>query len=250
MSDSGTYLYAVASESVPVGAPGVAGTPVRTITRGGLVAYVSTVPLAEFGEEPLRHSLEDLDWLAETARAHHGVVDEVSRVPVAPVRLVTVYADDDQVAELLDRRGEEFLEVLSHVAGRREWGVKAYARQTPDPAESPMTGGDPGKPGTSYLRRRRESLRGREQARRLALARAEQIHATLSSEAVASCRHRAQDPHLSGREERMLLNGAYLVDEGRDEEFAALVGSLGGDGVDLRLTGPWAPYSFTVLEAG
>ncbi|SDH82911.1 GvpL/GvpF family gas vesicle protein [Nonomuraea jiangxiensis] len=250
MSDSGTYLYAVASESVPVDVPGVAGTPVRTLTRGALVAYVSTVPLAEFGEEPLRHSLEDLDWLAETARAHHRVVEEAARVPVAPVRLVTVYADDDQVHELLDRRGEEFLAVLFHVTGRREWGVKAYAGQAAGPAATPVNGGDPGRPGTSYLSRRRESLRGREQARRLAVTRAEHIHASLSRLAVASRRHRAQDPRLSGHDEWMLLNGAYLVDVGRDEEFAALVGSLGGDGVDVRLTGPWAPYSFTVLEPG
>ncbi|MBF8185423.1 GvpL/GvpF family gas vesicle protein [Nonomuraea sp. K274] len=103
-------------------------------------------------------------------------------------------------------------------------------------------------PGTAYLKRRQASLRGREQARRLAVTRAEEIHAALSSLAAASRRHRAQDPQLSGRDDWMLLNGAYLVDEGRDEEFAAMASTLGGDGVDLRLTGPWAPYSFTILE--
>ena len=39
-----------------------------------------------------RAALEDLDWLEETARAHHHVVDAVARTrPTAPVRLVTVY---------------------------------------------------------------------------------------------------------------------------------------------------------------
>ncbi|WP_433437683.1 GvpL/GvpF family gas vesicle protein [Nonomuraea sp. CA-141351] len=250
MSDAGTYVYAVARSAVEC-PEGVA--PVRTIAGAGLVAYVSTVPLAEFGEEPLRRSLEDLDWLAVTARAHHRVVDVVATAtPTAPVRLVTVYADDDQVRDLLERRRDDFLEVLSHVTGRREWGVKAYVGPG---AASPATeegdggaGDDVGKPGTAYLLRRRASLRGREQARRQIMGRADHIHATLSSLAAASCRHRAQDPQLSGRDEVMLLNGAYLVDEGRDEEFAATAGSLGGDGVEVHLTGPWAPYSFTVLE--
>ncbi|GAA3242766.1 GvpL/GvpF family gas vesicle protein [Nonomuraea helvata] len=275
MTGTGTYVYAVARSAVECPCEGVA--PVRTIAGAGLVAYVSTVPLGEFGEGPLRRSLEDLDWLAVTARAHHRVVEAVAAAtPTAPVRLVTVYADDAQVRDLLERRRDDFLEVLSHVTGRREWGVKAYVSPSAS-SSSPAIGdghrgtgsgdpragdgdpragdGDPRagdgvrKPGTAYLQRRQASLRGRERLRRQIAGRAEHIHAALSSLAVASCRHRAQDPQLSGRNEAMLLNGAYLVDEGRDEEFAATVGSLGGDGVEVRLTGPWAPYSFTVMEA-
>ncbi|GAA2210635.1 hypothetical protein GCM10009850_060940 [Nonomuraea monospora] len=328
-----TYLYAVAREPLPCPA-GVAGAPVRTITGAGLVAYVSTVPVERFGEEPLRRSLEDLDWLAETARAHHRVVDAVAAATTtAPVRLVTVYADDAQVAELLERRAESFADVLTQVTGRREWGVKAYTsppttseRPNPDtaasetvptdrpaeahqehhgapppstptpptaPASAPASapapasvsgeksgsgervrggdsnrvrGGDSGRvcsgdngrvrggdnqtsrPGTAYLQRRRATLRGREQARRQALQRADHIHRALTALAAAGRRHRPQDPRLSGRTDLMLLNGAYLVDESRAEEFTTLAARLGGDGVEIRLTGPWAPYSFTVMD--
>ncbi|MCK2221318.1 GvpL/GvpF family gas vesicle protein [Actinomadura sp. ATCC 31491] len=255
MSDAGTYLYAVARDEVPGCPPGVADTLVRTIARGGLVAYVSSVPLERFAEEPLRRSLEDMDWLAGTARAHHRVVDAVAAAtPTAPVRLVTVYDDDEQVRDLLERRAGAFAEVLEQVRGRREWGVKAFADPAaPEPAadatpDADGTGCEPGKPGTAYLRRRRAGLRGREQARRQALARAEHIHAALATVAAASRRHRPQDPRLSGRADWMLLNGAYLVDEGRVGEFAELAGALGGSGVELTVTGPWAPYSFTVLE--
>ncbi|SEG99470.1 Gas vesicle synthesis protein GvpL/GvpF [Nonomuraea solani] len=249
----GTYLYAVAREPLSACPAGVAGGSVRTISRPGLVAYVSTVPLEQFGEEPLRRSLEDLDWLAETARAHHAVVDALAAATTAaPVRLVTVYEDDDQVGDLLERRADDFLRLLTRVTGRREWGVKAYA--APAPASEPRvpvatSAGHPGRPGTTYLERRRASLRGREQARGQAVRRADHIHRALSGLAAATHRHRPQDSSLSGRNDWMLLNGAYLVDEARADEFAALAETLGGDGVDLRLTGPWAPYSFTVMEA-
>ncbi|UBU14561.1 GvpL/GvpF family gas vesicle protein [Nonomuraea gerenzanensis] len=257
-----TYLYAVARESLSCPS-GVAGNPVRTIARAGLVAYVSSVPAELFGAEPLRRSLEDLDWLGETARAHHRVVDAVAAVTTtAPVRLVTVYEDDAQVAELLERRSVAFGDVLAHVTGRREWGVKAYtspaaaAAQAADPDHADQRGGartcggdgQAGRPGTAYLQRRRAGLRGREQVRRQVLQRADHIHRALSALAAAGRRHRPQDPRLSGRHDWMLLNGAYLVDEARAGEFAALAGELGGDGVEIRVTGPWAPYSFTVME--
>ncbi|GHE42870.1 gas vesicle protein [Streptosporangium violaceochromogenes] len=263
---TGVYLYAVAEEATgagPVDLTGVEGIPVRTITRAGLVAYVSTVPLDRFGEEPLRRSLEDLDWVEETARAHHGVVEAVAETaPAAPVRLATVYSGDGQVRDLLDRRRDDFRAVLSQIAGRREWGVKAYAGQaTSSPGGVPAASGAAGterpekseeaeSPGKAYLRRRQASLRGREERWREAAARADHVHAALAAVAAADRRHRPQDPRLSGRPEWMVLNGAYLVEEGREEEFAAVLDTLRGQGLDLQLTGPWAPYSFIAVDFG
>ncbi|WP_433240949.1 GvpL/GvpF family gas vesicle protein [Streptosporangium sp. CA-135522] len=257
MADAGTYVYAIAREEDcprPEGLTGVAGAPVRTVRRAGLVAYVSTVPLERFGEEPLRRSLEDLEWVEETARAHHRVVETVAEAAAtAPVRLVTVYSDEEQVGDLLQRRYDDFTALLSQVAGRREWGVKAYAERT-----SPATGVEDAaedataedSPGTAYLRRRRASLHDRQDAWRDAVAEAEHIHSRLAAIAVADRLHRPQDPSLSGRDEWMVLNGAYLVDVERGEEFAAALDALRGRGIDLELTGPWAPYSFTALDPG
>jgi hypothetical protein len=253
MSDMGTYLYAVAldRDAAPSeGLTGVTGGPVRVIAHAGLVAYVSAVPLTEFGEEPLRRSLEDMDWLGETARAHHRVVEAVAaKAPTAPVRLVTVYNDEAQIRALLERRHDDFVELLSRVAGRQEWGVKVYAAPSAaPPAAEPAAQSSP---GTAYLKKRQASLQTREESWRQAVARAERIHDTLSSAAVASHRHRPQDPELSGREEWMVLNGAYLVDEDRAEQFRRVVEGLRGEGIDVELTGPWAPYSFTTaVETG
>ncbi|MBO3746919.1 GvpL/GvpF family gas vesicle protein [Streptosporangiaceae bacterium NEAU-GS5] len=253
MSDVGTYLYAVAMErdsAATQGLTGVAGRAVQAIPHAGLVAYVSAVPLTEFGEEPLRQSLEDLDWLGETARAHHRVVAAVAaKAPIAPVRLVTIYNDEAQVRTLLERRHEAFMEVLAQIADRQEWGVKVYVPPPDDrPAQESAAGGGP---GAAYLKKRQAGLHNREEAWRRAIARAELIHKTLESLAEASHLHRPQDPQLSGREDWMVLNGAYLVDEERGQEFGQVVERLRGEGVDLELTGPWAPYSFTTsVEAG
>ncbi|MEU8107427.1 GvpL/GvpF family gas vesicle protein [Nonomuraea muscovyensis] len=252
-ADAGTYLYAVARDAgttLPADLTGMAGSAVRAITGSGLAAYVSTVPLDEFGEEPLRRSMEDLDWLDRTARAHHHVVEAVARLaPTVPVRLVTVYSGDDQVRALLDERHDDFEQALARVAGRREWGVKVYAGAGEGSSgDGPDEGARAASPGTAYLKRRQASLRSREEALRRAGARAEHVHDVLRSIAAASRRHRAQDPQLSGRAEGMVLNGAYLVDDDRGEEFARALEELRAQGGEIELTGPWAPYSFAVLD--
>lgn len=68
--------------------------------------------------------------------------------------------------------------------------------------------------------------------------------------AVASRRHTPQDARLSGHQGWMVLNGAYLVDDGRYDDLAAIVHRFHDPdrGARLEPTGPWAPYSFAEGE--
>lgn len=101
----------------------------------------------------------------------------------------------------------------------------------------------------AYLQRRRGQRRGEEEARQAAAERAEDIHARLDNLAAGSRRHPPQDQRLAGHEGWMILNGAYLLDEDRVGEFRAAVAELGDqEGIQVELTGPWAPYSFAGLE--
>jgi hypothetical protein len=155
---------------------------------------------------------------------------------------------------MLRDRAEEFAELLVRMSGRKEWGVKVYAVGQGTPADSAppdrRAGEETERPGTAYLKRRRTSLRGREEARRRAVNRAAHVDAVLSRIAVATRHHRAQDPQLSGRADLMVLNGAYLVDDGRADDFAAAAEALREDDLDVQLTGPWPPYSFTISDPG
>jgi hypothetical protein len=258
---TGTYLYAVGADTgaEPAGpADGVLGSPVRALTdaESELVAYVSTVPLTEFGEEALRRNLEDLPWLETTARAHHQVLTSLTDAgPVLPVRLVTVYRSDEQVRRMMRDRAGEFAGLLARMSGRNEWGVKVYAVGQ-DPADASAGAADERRadeeterPGTAYLKRRGKSLRNREATWRRAMNRAEHVDAVLSRIAVATWHHRAQDPQLSGRADLMVLNGAYLVDDGRADDFAAAAAALREPDLDVQLTGPWPPYSFTISDS-
>jgi Gas vesicle synthesis protein GvpL/GvpF len=253
MSGPASYLYAV-GEAALAGAAGlgalrgVDGAPVRAVVEGGLAAVVSPVSRERFGEESLRAAMEDLGWLEDTARAHHGVVDAVAGAgPVAPVRLATVYFGEDNVRALLARQADEFSAVLADLRGRAEWGVKGFAVPPAEPAQAPTAGAGRG-PGTSYLMRRQAERDRTTRGQRLAEDAAERAHQQLGRLAVASRRYPPQDPRLSGQRDPMLLNAAYLVPDRSAAAVRDLVDRWRDPHLRLELTGPWAAYSFATVE--
>ncbi|WP_089157455.1 GvpL/GvpF family gas vesicle protein [Micromonospora sp. NBS 11-29] len=244
---TGVWLHAVVAEGPAdrTGITGVAGTPVRTVTGPGLAAVVADAPLTEYGEEALRRNLEDLGWLERAARAHHAVVDALSRTgAVVPARLATVYRDDDRVAAMLAERHDELVGTLTRLTGRQEWGVKGYVVPGGTPRVTEPTG--VGGAGAAYLRRRRAQLTAREEGQRIAADAAAAVHTALAGYAVSARRHAPQDRRLSGAPTTMVLNGAYLVERAGLDGFSALAGELADRHPELRLelTGPWPPYSF------
>jgi hypothetical protein len=249
------WMYGVAGDDLGAfadGAAGIGGAPPRTITAAGLTAVVGDVGDREYGQVALRRNLEDLDWLARTARAHHAVLEAVAgRGPVVPMRLATLFASDAGVTATLQERADDFRGALSLISARSEWGVKAYAVKPDDPAgepgrpvagrEGPATG-----PGAAYLQRRRAQLTANKDARSEALASARTVHAELGRFAVSSRLYPPQAPGLAGQQTPMVLNAAYLIADERAGEFAAAMADLTARHrfVQLTLTGPWPAYSF------
>jgi hypothetical protein len=249
------YVYAVCR---PFGAAlqsqltGVAGDPPRLLAHGDLVAVVSHVPEADFSEDALRAHLEDLDWLAGTARAHQQVIDALTAVTTPlPLRLATVFRDDSGVRVMMEERRESFLRTLGRLDGRVEWGVKVYveagsegAAEQAEPAPKPASGRD-------YLRQRRMRTRANEDLWTRAEQFATRLHESLSARADDARLHAPQNPGLSGAAGRNVLNAAYLVRRDVSEEFVEMVDGTKDDspGIRVELTGPWAAYSFAGEES-
>lgn len=250
MSETGSYLYAIGRDTAVDDLrqrTGVDGGDVRVVRDGDLSAVVSTVDLDEFGEDALPQHLEDLGWVERVARSHDSVVADVARLgPIAPLRILTIYYDDDGVRRRLREQRAELVESLDRVAGRSEWGVKAYDA-------TPAPGGPwprPEESGTAYLTRRRDENAQHSADSQSAAQLAEHIHDLVGGLVVASRRLPPQDPKLSGRRETMTLNGTYLVDDDRATDLRELVATLAAERPQARieLHGPWPPYSFATLD--
>ena len=262
MSESalGVYLYCIVppgSEPQLEGLTGVDGrAPVEQIRTDQLAAIVSRVPLEEFGPEPLKRNLEDLEWLERAARAHDSVLAGMMAVDaVVPMRLLTIFNDESRLRDMLERERDRLVLALDRLRGHSEWSVKLLAdrgaleraalEQDRGPA-SPASGTD--SPGRAFFARKQGQRAVREKARELAAAAAAQTHESLLRQVAGSRMLPAQHPELSGRSGEMILNAAYLVDRDQSESFAATAEQLRDRyralGVKLEVSGPWAPYNF------
>ena len=243
MPADGLWLYGVARAAARIETPGVSGETPRTVTADGLTAVVGDVPLDLFGAEALRRNLEDLDWLAAVARAHDAVIAALAEQgPVAPVRLATVYRDDESLAAAVRARSEQFSRTLERVSGRTEWGVKAFSTAAPDPP-APA-----GSSGVAYLTRRRNALAARETRARRASKEVQRLHVALCDLSAEARLHAPQSRALTDDDRPMVLNAAYLVDTGQADRFADAVAAAESQLLAVQLTGPWPPYSFSAVE--
>ena len=250
------YVFAVGRDGGPLraavpGLTGPTGSAVRTVYGSGLGALVCSVPAGLYDEEGLKAQLEDMAALEGMARAHHEVVAAAYRhTTVLPLRLATVCLDDERVAGMLSARKAEFDALLQQLEGHLEWGVKIWAdprEAAAPPAPGPSgAGADAGSPGRAYLQQRRRQRSTHRDTYRAAGAVAERVTAVADGLATAKVAHRPQQGELASGPGENIANDAYLVPDDRSEEFRVAVAGLADDvpGVQIELTGPWAPYSF------
>ena len=247
----GTYVVAVtrrtSSDAFHDLRP-IRDAPLRVIEHDDLQAVVCDVDLEEFGEEALRHHLENLFWVEEMARAHHDAVCAVGHAgTVVPMRFATIYASDARVREQLVTLGPAFGAALDRVDGCAEWSVKVYGHGGGSDPEEGQT-----RPvsGVEYLQRRRQavdSTRAREDQESVLAA---TVHQQLAGLAVATRLLPSQDRRLTQRAEPMRLNAAFLVRLDLADAFqeSARAKDDPAAGLRVEVDGPWPPYSFASLE--
>ena len=246
------YVYGVVrgdtTPEVFAGVEGMDAGPVRLVGADGVAAIASSVPLAEFDTDALEQNLKDGAWLEQKVQAHNRVLAAaVGKVTVLPLRFGAIYRGEDHVRAMLAERPE--LEAqLSHLDGALEFGVKAVLDPTALRArleESRDAEADEGT-GRAYMLRKRLARELDAEVGTFAARCAETSHERLSAASVEARANPVQSPEVAGGE--MLLNGAYLVAVGREEELRRaaqeLEAEFGADGVAYELTGPWPPYNF------
>lgn len=222
-----------------------------TVREGQLAAIVSRVPLADFGEAPLRERLTDMQWLERTARTHEEVLDLFGRDrTLIPMRICSIYRGQSGIQEMLRREAAGLHEGLAHLRGRTEWGVKVFAERAAmnrdQGSDGEAVGEQDSAQGTAYLRRRREEHRLVERAGQELEEACQEIHSRLAMIAADALTTAVQRPEVTGHPGEMILNAAYLVPDEAYGEFVAQIDRLGErfPALELVLTGPWPAYNF------
>ncbi len=233
------YVYGIVDGSLP---PDIVEGPARLVTQDGIAAVVRTVAADEFDEERMPERLQDMEWVTRLAVEHSEVLDRLCRqATVVPMRICTVYRSEERLREMLSAEASRLARVLGHLRGRSEWGVKAFSVRPPTPPK-PQTASahDSAGAGAAYLLARRRERDQVAEADQLVDQACDELHELLRAAAVEG---RANPPQ---RQES--LNGVYLVEDQRSEEFGRVVRESSERyaplGLELTLTGPWPAYNF------
>ena len=209
------YLYAIGEREARVDEPGFDERPVEAVRHGRLSAYVSRDVTADVAPTP-----------ANLLR-HDGVVAAAMRSgAVLPMRFGTLVRYEDDLHAVLDEREEALARRLERVRGRVELGARALWRRDREPAAAADS-------GREFLQAK---LRRREAAREAAQA----LHRPLAELAAdASCTLLPRDDTA--------FSAAYLVDRTRAPELEDRAAALrtASEDVELVVSGPWPPYSFS-----
>jgi hypothetical protein len=257
----GCYVYCIVPSEQAPGFEDVASVDPRfgidTVAHGDVRAVVSAVRLEEFGADALKRNLEDLAWVERTARAHNAVLARALLADaVIPLRLCTIFTDQAHVRGMLERERDLLMSELDRLRGHAEWSVKLLAERSKleaaarerVPALAAKNASEEEAPGRAFFERRKVDRTVSDEARAIAGAAASEVHGRLREVAAATTLLRPQHPDLSRRSGHMVLNGAYLVHRSRSGVFAKVAEELRhrhrGKGLELELSGPWAPYNF------
>ena len=259
------YVYGIAHKDVDLRrAPaGIDDTTVTTIAGADATALVSRLPMGEYGAEAVETKTADVSWLSPRAMAHDRVLTWAhDHGGIIPLPMFSMWESQDSLARWLGGGAQELNRLFARIAHADEFGLRIHRRDSVmlegiDDLDADLAQlkreAERAAPGQRYLLERKIAEQGKSAVRaasqRLARDAFDQLRA-LSREAIArplgSEAGRVPDATL-------VLNGAFLVDRARTEEFRGAVAALARAqeprGLAFDFTGPWPPYHFVASDA-
>jgi hypothetical protein len=249
------YLYCVTRGKplplLPVIGIAAAGPPFA-IAGPNMAAIVSEVPDGEYNGAEAERRMGDLSWMTQRGKSHEAVIEAVMRQgPVVPAAVASLLSDEAEVRAYLDENHEKLDALLDYFDDREEWVVRVLFER---PVSGDLRNVLPGlrlvtPHGQSRPLAIPQSIHGNEREQQVISAAHEICHRLRMRSSGFAMRQLAfqtpgADPVL------VVGNWAFLVSRSREEEFkGALRGAAadyGGMGFEVRVSGPWPPYSFAL----
>ncbi len=264
----GLYLYCLRekiNDSPALCARGIDGKEeVFGFSYRRLEAVVSRVSLEEFGSEEIqRKAREDLNWIKEKALIHEGVIEEAmgkggKPFSLIPMRFGTVFKEKTKIEETLDKDYLKLEEVIDRIRGKQEWSVKVYLKDKgileQRIKENNQALKDKGEAmaalpeGIAFFMEEEVKQLVAGELDRALNKEVDRLFGRLTGLSAASVKNRILTRELTGRDEPMVFNSAYLVPEDHIEEFKKEAEALNQEiqvkGLCLEYSGPWPVYHF------
>jgi hypothetical protein len=254
------YVYGIVAENFDASrAPaGLDDAAVSVEKNGRIGAIVSRVPESTYGASSVEENSGDVAWLSPRAMAHDRVLTWAQEHGgVIPMPMFSLWRSEDALNKSLAAQASDLSRVFERVSGADEFGLRVHRRDAallasidefdPEIARLRREAGA-ASPGQRYLLEAKVAEQGKDAVRAVAQRMAKQIFEELRAIA-RDALSRPLTPE-AGRvpDATLVLNGAFLVDRKRLDEFRAAVGAYVRDyqsrGLAFDFTGPWPPYNF------
>lgn len=254
------YVYGVVPETFDVtGAPpGLDDAAVRVIKSGGFAALASSVAQGSYTPTAIESRSSDVSWLSPRAQAHDRVLTWAQeRDVVLPLPIFSLWANADSVTRSLAGQRDRITTLMRRVSGADEFGLRVHRRddvllaslESIDPEAAALRAqAQAASPGQRYLLERKLAEYGKTAVKSAGQRFAREIHERLRALAREAIARPLTPDSTRVDDATMILNGAFLVERKRFDDFRAVVGTLmteyGGKGLAFDFTGPWPPYHF------
>jgi Gas vesicle synthesis protein GvpL/GvpF len=255
VSEPATYVYCLVQSArepsvkgAPDGMPGSGPARVLAVDRG-IWAVVADAPLARFSGDQLQQELQDIEAVSRHALAHASMIEFFfQRSPVIPLKLFTLFSQDDRARRHLAGRGSKVRTMFARLRGLEEWGVRITAANRPVTVRRPgPSGPGAGAPasGRAYLevKKRMADDDGAPSA-----ATKREVSAVLKALGKLAATSRKEEFPPPGRGRPYVTGASFLVKAKRraawKKRVSQLAASLARQDHRLEVSGPWPPYHF------
>ncbi len=251
MAKDVTYIYGViaSEEAVSFGPIGIGGRDdeVRTVPCRDLAAVVSDCPAVDY------RALKNREKTIRDLAVHQTVIEEVmERFTVLPIKFGTTAQDRDGVEALLRQGYFTFKEAHASIEDKVEmevvatWDIPSVFQEIS--TEEPIARLKAKIVGMSRLRSTPDRVKVGKMVYQ-SLNRLRESYQQELMSALAGCTLDLQKNSLMN--DGMVMNVAFLLDKGRQEEFDRRLDEVDeklGGRLSLRCIGPLPPYSFCTVE--
>lgn len=230
--------------------------PLVKITVGDLAAIVSLVSLEEYTGPGSEERLSNVEWITPRALRHGQVIQQIGEMaPVLPSSFGALFSGQQRVISLIKKNYQAIAGFLSVIQDKEEWAVKAYLdrdklknllfRQRVEKLEPKLSELPP---GLRYFREKQVQAEVEKEIASWLNERIDRIAIALTTISKQILERKNTKLDFDGTKDELVSNWAILTLKDDFEKITELLSKINTDpdvdGLELKLSGPWPPYTF------
>ncbi|MCP3026945.1 GvpL/GvpF family gas vesicle protein [Halobacillus sp. A5] len=228
---------------------------------GDISAVFCHVEEEEYGEEVLQEKTNQMDWVQEKAFHHHEILMNIrERTALIPMKFCTIYQSEANLDDMVHNHQDQMKALIERLDGKEEWNLKVYCDRdqlSKNVADHNLNIKEKKdeiaqmSKGRQYLESRKLDQYVQQEVEREQDAFGSALHEQLTAYSVEDTVKKNWNRDVTGKDEEMCWNSAYLVPLERVEDFLEIITNENekhkSSGWILEATGPWPAYHFAKL---